>query len=828
LLDFGSLTVGWLIAIPAMAFTCVAAFFAVNCWRRMRRAERRGAASDGLAAAMSAALKSNAIGVVAWPRSSQPGTGETMVALPGLRALFDIPDDVEPSFDAICARLAENDRGAVIEALARLRDAGEEFDLQLHDRSGSMAWSAAGRRVTFGGGDADLICFGDIREEAATASARQADIDKLRGLLDAVPVALWIRDSELRVEDCNLAYVTAVEAESREAVIAESREFTGGERGGPGQTLARNVQQTGVSQTIQQHVVVEGARRLYEIQERPLDDDGRLAGFAIDLTRSEDAEIALERHVAAHDEVLERLGTAIAIYGADRRIQFFNRAFTELWGFEAAWLRTGPEIGELLEDMRERRLLPETADFPAFKAERLKQFTSLLEPLEELVHLPNGTAIRELTTPHPLGGLLNIHEDVTDRLALERSYNTLIDVQRETLDNLAEGVAVFGGDGRLKLSNPIFATVWGATAAGLEGEPHIATLVEDARTLYDTGDDWEPVRDSLIGMITSREETSGRLQRADGRQLEYSVIVLPDGSVLARFLDVTDTTKVERALRERAEGLEQADRLKSEFIANVSYELRTPLNTIIGFTEILDNEYFGALSARQKEYSSGVLEASQRLLLLINDILELASIEAGRIALDIAPVDAKAVVDSVYAISREWAREQKLNLEIDCPDDIGMLEADERRLKHAIFNLVSNAIKFTPAGGTVTLQANRDGRFVVFSVTDTGIGIPEDDRIRVFDKFVRGPDADGRQVGVGLGLSLVKSLIELHGGAIGIESNNNGTTVICTLPDQASADAKSPDTEPDDVTGTIEPEPETATETESESEPDHVPERASA
>ncbi|MDH3234685.1 MAG: HAMP domain-containing histidine kinase, partial [Alphaproteobacteria bacterium] len=206
----------------------------------------------------------------------------------------------------------------------------------------------------------------------------------------------------------------------------------------------------------------------------------------------------------------------------------------------------------------------------------------------------------------------------------------------------------------------------------------------------------------------------------------------------------------------------------------------------------------GTLSGRQKEYSAGILEASQRLLLLINDILELASIEAGRIALEIGPVDAKAVVDAVYTISHEYAREQELELKVDCPANIGMLEADERRLKHALYNLVSNAIKFTPSGGTVTLRARRDGRFVVFSVTDTGIGIPEEERIHVFDKFVRGRDADGRQVGVGLGLSLVKSLVELHGGAVAIDSGDTGTTVICTLPDRATPIEIAPDDSSDD------------------------------
>jgi signal transduction histidine kinase len=792
--DLDPAILAWLALIAAFALAAPAAAYAFLLRRRLHSAERHSAANEGLANAMIAVTQAHSMGVIALPHGGpHPAGAATMVALPGLHKLFGLTEGKPLGFNDICTRFAETSRCALVEALAKLRETGVGFDLEINDRMGRLAWRAAGTRARIGERDADLLCFRDVRDAAAEAAGYESEIAKLRSMLDAVPVAVWLRGEGLKVEDCNLAYVQAVEAESREAAIRDARELTGGTRGGSGMTLAGNVRQTGVAQTIQQHVVVGGARKLWEIHEAPLGDGERLAGFALDLTRSEDAEIALKRHVAAHGEVLEKLSTAIAIYGADRKVRFFNRAFTDLWGFDSAWLRSGPEIGEVLEVMRERRQLPETADFPAFKAERINQFTSLLEPVEELLHLPNNTAIRQMITPHPLGGILYTYEDVTDRLALERSYNTLIDVQRESLDNLAEGVAVFGGDGRLKLSNPIFAKLWGATKESLEGEPHIADVVEGARALFETEDDWEVVKSRLVGMITSREEASGRLQRADGRHIDYAVIALPDGSVLARYLDVTASSQVERALRERAEGLEQADRLKSEFIANVSYELRTPLNTIIGFTEILDNEYFGELSARQKEYSAGILEASQRLLVLINDILELASIEAGRIALDIGPVDAKAVVDAVYTISHEYAREQDLTFEVDCPANIGMLEADERRLKHALYNLVSNAIKFTPAGGTVTLRARRDGHFIVFSVTDTGIGIPEDERSQVFDKFVRGRDADGRQVGVGLGLSLVKSLIELHGGAVAIDSGDTGTTVICTLPDRAMPVEATPD-----------------------------------
>jgi signal transduction histidine kinase len=246
---------------------------------------------------------------------------------------------------------------------------------------------------------------------------------------------------------------------------------------------------------------------------------------------------------------------------------------------------------------------------------------------------------------------------------------------------------------------------------------------------------------------------------------------------------------VHRSLQERNEALETAGRLKSEFIANVSYELRTPLNAIIGFAEILTNQYFGELNPRQLDYSRGILDSSHRLLSLINDILDLATIEAGYMTLETEQVDIHSLTASVLALTRERARKQNLNLEFNCPPGVGSIVADERRLKQALFNLISNAIKFTPAGGTITLGAERQGSEVALIVADTGVGIPREHQERVFDKFERG-NPHVRQSGAGLGLSLVKSFIELHGGRVEMSSEpGSGTKVICWLPATARAAA---------------------------------------
>jgi signal transduction histidine kinase len=620
----------------------------------------------------------------------------------------------------------------------------------------------------------------------AEAQTRSAALDAARAQLAdgfarlAIPV--WRRSPELRIVDCNPAFATAVEA-STEQVVAEGRMLGGPQVAQRSRELAEAALAGGAPARAELHVVVGGERRRLELAEAPLQSGGTI-GFAVDVTAREALQAELRRVVAAHADVLENLETAIAIFGADQRLRFFNGAYARLWKLEENWLRSEPDFGTVLEELRAQRRLPEHANFRDFKRQRLKLFTSLIEPLEELIYIPDGTTLRARILPHPLGGLLLTYEDVTDNLVLERSYNTLMAVQRETIDNLQEGVAVIGPDGRIKLWNPAFQRLWTLSDEELAAEMHVGELVDRMQRFQPPPADPRAERERLIARLIDRTPRHERSERGDGMVLELSSVPLPDGGVLLSYVDVTDTTRVEEALRARAAALETADRLKSEFISSVSYELRTPLNGIIGFTEVLANQYFGELNERQQDYCRDIITASHRLLTIINDILDLASIEAGRLVLERAPVDARAVLDGAAQVMADLAREAGMTLRVEPVSDLPALDADERRLKQALCNLVSNAIKFAPPGGTVTLSAVRDpGGMVALAVTDTGPGIEPEDRERIFRAFERTRRADQPGQGAGLGLSLVRRIVELHGGEVRLDSTPGvGTTVACLVP----------------------------------------------
>jgi signal transduction histidine kinase len=296
----------------------------------------------------------------------------------------------------------------------------------------------------------------------------------------------------------------------------------------------------------------------------------------------------------------------------------------------------------------------------------------------------------------------------------------------------------------------------------------------------------EENRKALIAQTIDRRFGEGQLAAGDGTLIAYSTVPLPDGGTLVTHVDVTDKVRVENALREKNAALETAEQLKIDFLANVSYQLRTPLNAIMGFAEILGKEYFGPLNLRQKEYSGGIEEAGHRLISLIDDILDLSTIEAGYLELSRDTVAISDTLGDIYLLTREWARKEGINVKLDRADDMGTIIADERRIKQVLLNLVRNAITFTPQGGEITLLARFDGEGLALGVADTGPGIPAEAQKRVFEPFERVHDETGvgpARRGAGLGLTLVKNIVELHGGHVELESEvGKGTLVTIHLP----------------------------------------------
>jgi signal transduction histidine kinase len=501
------------------------------------------------------------------------------------------------------------------------------------------------------------------------------------------------------------------------------------------------------------------------------DGSGRMtAGTAYDITRQEELQTRLKREAAAHAEVLERLGTAIAIFGPDTRLVFFNTAFAELWDLSLDWLQEQPTFATLLDALRAERRLPEVADFPAYKDKELERFTSLLEPMEDILHLPGGGTLRRVVAPHPMGGLLTTYEDITDKLALERSYNTLIAVQRETIDNLQEAVAVFGGDGELRLANPAFAELWDINIETLREGPPMGEVIDAFQKHFDDLTIWARHRTVMLGALdseTQRTAQQGRVVRMDGSVLEFISVPLPDGGVLFCYNDVSAPERVAQTLRGRAEALTATDKLRTEFLTNVAVELEGPVSNIGALAKRLANIKPGQPAAVVQD----IIEASATLKTLVEDVRDLSGVETGQQTLHLDSFDILDVMNRVSTMTREVVKRHGVNLEIVCEKNIGWMVGDAARIKQTLYHLLTGALKNIPDGERVVLSAQRDDLTkgdVIFAVRHAANG----------------------QTHAGLGVYLAQRTAELHGGALTTDADGVDILVACRLPAGGASSAE--------------------------------------
>ena len=477
----------------------------------------------------------------------------------------------------------------------------------------------------------------------------------------------------------------------------------------------------------------------------------------------------------------DRLATAFAVFDADQRLAHFNQAYVDLWQLDPVLLATRPRDGEILDRLRQGRRLPEKADYRDWKKGWLAAYGTNSQR-EDQWHLPDGRTLHVVADSAAEGGVTYLYENVTERLSLESRYNALIHVQRETLDTLREGVAVFAPNGRLRLHNRAFAAMWRLSPALLGSEPHIDDLIFACRSLYDDPQEWERTKAAVTAIFSERRPYESQFDRPDGMVIACAALPLPDGGTLLTYSDVTDSKRVERALIERNEALETAGRVKSAFVSHVSYELRTPLTNIIGFTELLASPATGTLGEKQREYLSDIRSSGQTLLAIIDDILDLATIDAGTFELKLSPVKARGVIDAAVLGLRERLKQNDIELDIRIQPGIDEFVADGPRVTQILYNLLANAIGFSAARSKIVLSCRREDAKVAFTVEDEGCGIPAEYQASVFDRFESRSKGSGHR-GAGLGLSIVKSLVELHGGEIVLSSTpGRGTKISVRLP----------------------------------------------
>ena len=603
-------------------------------------------------------------------------------------------------------------------------------------------------------------------------------------MMGRAPFPLWRMNSTGKINWVNNAYVEAVGASDVRDVTSNQIYLD--------QQAADDTQRVlSASKPFEstRNIVLGGDRRATTIALFPV--NGGVAGIATDAEEKVDLRERLQQHVNAHDKLLNAMDEAVVIFGPDKTVKFNNAAFRNIFGLDENWSRESTTHSEWLDLMRERNRLPVQPDYRNWKSEELGLYTEWPSEMPPTIwNLPDGRAFRLVRMRDPQGGIALMFSDITSKIEMEGRLGTLINVQRATLDKLTEGIAVFGTDGRLKIHNNAFAQMWSLTEEELKDNPRFSNIIQLCLPLYHKRLFWDDLKARATDSNPDiRRQVEGEIRRSDDKMLTWLSKPLPDGATLIAWNDVTSARRAEAALIERAEALEEADRMKSEFVGHVSYQLRTPLTTISGYADFLQNGGAGEMNDKQSEYVFAIQSASEDLAKIIDDILDIAAIEANVLDLDLGDVDIYDLLNHALDYVATKADDTKITMELSCPEDVGVIRADGTRLKQVVYNLLSNALRFTKPGGLIELGGERAaGGGVKIWVKDDGVGIPSEQQSQVFESF------QSSRGGAGLGLALVQRFVERHGGWVELESDEGaGTHVTCYLPKEAAADAGHPE-----------------------------------
>ncbi len=662
--------------------------------------------------------------------------------------------------------------------LERLHREGTAFNISVRSRRGELL--EADGRVS---GRYLLLRFRQLFGERLKALEETHDVRLLKdqarritNLLTNAPVPVWITDAEGALQWANRQWLRLVGAETLEMARGAGKTLlSSGEM-----AAARSLPAEGEWEHLVASTLVDGERRHFEVWLKP--HEAGIVHWALDVSERERLKEELERQQKVQGRIFDQLRTAVAIFDTNQRLVFHNSAYAQLWGLDEAWLARGPREEEILNRLYDQGKLAMTEDFPQWR-QRWLEIYSEQAPRRERWTLAQGQVVNVIAEPQPGEGVIYMFEDVTEQLRLETKYHEVMQVQEETLDHLREAVAVFGTDGRLRLFNQMFAELWDLDEAYLVSRPHVDDILKSCRDKVRDSTFWENLKATVTGARTERREESGRLMLRDDRAFEYSIVPLPDGNTLAAWYDMTDAIRAERAARERAQALEESDRVKTAFLNSISYEMRTPLTSITGFTSLLQEGIAGEINPRQWQYLQDVQEAADELLDKIDAALDLAAFDAGKLELNISQFEVLPMLEELANKLAGRLERRNMTLEVMVAEDVDVITADRKRLMQVLRHLLINAIGFSPRGSTVKLGVRRDeDGGVVFWVADEGPGMNAEMMQRAFERFFARPSPEGHR-GPGLGLPLVKALVRLHGGEVELRTGENqGTTVVCRLP----------------------------------------------
>ena len=451
-----------------------------------------------------------------------------------LAVMLGLPLGIDTSFKEVLKSFYKEDADKILKYVHLLLEEGVSFEDRFELRN-SKKVILNGVRINGVDGNlySDIIWFRDIsyitvqieslKKEKEQSEKQEFD---LRDLVNNLPYPVWMRTPQAELKLVNKKYM----------------EYTGGKKENTdietaGKELAKQARESNRIQKKYVQFNQEGEHRCFEVIETPFHYEETLdkiatVGTMIDVSDLDNLRRNLKQNQNAHLEILASLGTAIAVFDAGYKLIFYNKAFMHLWGIEENWLEEHTLYGAFLDYLREKRLLPEVPNYPYYRAEEHKMFASIIEPKEDLLHLPDGRSLRRIRAPHLKGGLIFAFEDITDRLAIRREYNSLLSVQQEILNNIEDAILIFGSDGKLQFFNKSYIDMWKAREDILQTSPSFNEILEMQKKFFNHVSNWEELKKDISNHVFSSQTEAFSLDRNDGIEVECISSLLSNESIM--------------------------------------------------------------------------------------------------------------------------------------------------------------------------------------------------------------------------------------------------------------------------------------------------------
>ncbi len=462
-----------------------------------------------------------------------------------LAVIMNLPGGTQSSFEDILKSFYRDDAKKILKYLDLLFDDGVSFEDTFTVKSNNKRLRLSGSRINGIDGNVycDMIWFRDVSFEDTMINNLEAEkaeayhkISLYEDLINNIPYPIWLRDENLKLDIVNRRYNELLENKT-----GSERELLSAAGEPVSKNLAFLAHATNKIKRQQMVLIRNGERRSMEVVETPFHFDQSLdkictAGAMFDITELDELKRNLKLNQNAHLEILGTLaGTAFAVFNSAYKLSFYNKSLADMWNLEESWLDEQPLYSTFLDMLREKRLLPEVPDFILFKNEEQKDFSNLIEAKEDMLYRPDGRTIRRIRAPYPAGGVVFAYEDVSDNLATRRAYQALLDVQKETIDNLFDAVLIFADSGRLKFYNQAYVELWQSDETFLRSEPNISEVIDSQKRFFSQVDDWESLKKYILNHIVNFTTKIFELKRDDIEKLEVLSGKLSDGSIMITY-----------------------------------------------------------------------------------------------------------------------------------------------------------------------------------------------------------------------------------------------------------------------------------------------------